>query len=1333
VKLGMDTRAILARFRYERQALAMMDHPNIARVFEADETAKGRPYFVMEYIDGQPITTYCDRHRLNTKERLRLFIPVCQALQHAHAKGILHRDIKPSNVLVSEVDGQPVPKVIDFGIAKALDQQRVERSVFTQLGQFLGTPEYMSPEAADVVSGDVDTTSDVYSLGVLLYELLVGAVPFDGRQLRTAGLAELLRIIREVEAPPLPAKLTQLGKTLDEIAERRSTSPLTLRKQVAGELNLIALKAVEKRRERRYGSVQMLWEDVQRYLDDHPVQAQPPNVWYRGSKFVRRHKGMVAAGVAVTAALVVGVAATVWQANEARRERATALQERSAAIRERDGAARERAEAERQRTRAEASAREARQQQARAEENLRDVRDLAHSMLFELDEQLRDLGGTVEARRTLLRLGLRYLEKASANDPNLGKAYFRVGELQGPDGLRDLDSARESYGKALALLETKGANGDREDRLLLGFVQWRLSQLERAEERRRPRLRQAETVLRQLLAEREDADTLSALARVAVLGDRPEEGVRLAERAVALGNRPRHLVALSEAQLAMANWVVLRPNAKEVLPWAGLAVSSLEKALQAEPSNVMVQLRLVDTLLASSGYLLRGRQWEKAGAAVDRATQLATAAAALDKGNAGAYAAVARCWFQASPLRFQSGTVKEARAAADEALAGFRKQVARYPGVVQYRLDLAEFLVRISGLDSIVRAHKAALPALREAEEVLDTALRLFPENREARRQLAKAWSIEGMAHAELRDEKNATAAFARALAAADFYRKGLELTYEDREDAAELERLIGYYYARLGNLPKSLRHLEMSAAWCRSRRSQALETDARLHAWSYTQRDLASSYTRTGDVANARRVLDELRPVLEERYREGYEHIAEAVWNTSFIDRPVAMATYDRTGLAKATRRCIEVFTAWWQAWPEDSFRRWNYVASITNSKLDWMMAGDREAALAAIEMGRKLQLEDLADPHAAKGLKLDLMRTVVSSLNYLSAILDAPERAIEFGNEILRAVSRMAEDDKDNAAVTADLLSVRTHVRDSYLRMGQIDQALREHEVLLRLRAATATGSAGIRGQASGLLFAANCKERLGRTAQARADLDTALAITRELMSKESDEWEGAGAKQPRLAGSLEYTARLKAQILERLGRDREAMEAYLESVRWNERSETRNAAQNRSGRGQAMRLLRKLGSWEEAEKWAPADATSGEAKKAAVASATYLAGWECLAGGAPPERCAALLREAIALYAELPAEPKTMARDSGHASAWYYLALALRQTANGSEPSVVGSLEKAIAATQESRKIWQTLRERRLLPPQNNNVLMETIVMEDGLTARLTRKKAGLAKRN
>ena len=300
VKLGMDTVQVLARFANERQALAIMDHPNIARIFDAGATPKGRPYFVMEYIEGAPITQYCDGRRMTIAHRLELFLAVCRAVQHAHQKGVIHRDLKPSNVLVMEQEGTPVPKVIDFGIAKATDKWAVENTLLTQFGQMVGTPEYASPEQAEMMTGDVDERADLYSLGVLLYELLSGTVPFDAASMRQAGLAEMLRIIREEEAPPLSRKLAAMGGAAADIAARRQTNPASLRRLLDGDLNWITTKALEKTRERRYASVAEFAADIQRHLEHRPVLASPPSGLYRVRKFLRRHRPAVfgtAAGV----------------------------------------------------------------------------------------------------------------------------------------------------------------------------------------------------------------------------------------------------------------------------------------------------------------------------------------------------------------------------------------------------------------------------------------------------------------------------------------------------------------------------------------------------------------------------------------------------------------------------------------------------------------------------------------------------------------------------------------------------------------------------------------------------------------------------------------------------------------------------------------------------------------------------------------------------------------------------------------------------------------------------------------------------------------------------
>jgi serine/threonine protein kinase/tetratricopeptide (TPR) repeat protein len=293
VKLGMDTNQVLARFNHERQLLALMEHSNIARILDAGASSHGRPFFVMDYIEGASITAYCDRHRLTTAQRLELFLPVCRAVQHAHNKGIIHRDIKPSNVLVTVEDGQPVPKVIDFGIARAIDAGDAGNTLATQFGQMVGTPEYASPEQADVVAGEISAATDVYSLGVLLYELLIGTVPFEGARLRKAGFAEMLRIIREEEAPPLVQRLSTLGAGAAEIASRRGTDSVTLRKLLSGDLNWMVKKALEKSPQQRYASPFELASDIERHLKGKRILAGPP------SPIRRFQKPLIAAAAAL--------------------------------------------------------------------------------------------------------------------------------------------------------------------------------------------------------------------------------------------------------------------------------------------------------------------------------------------------------------------------------------------------------------------------------------------------------------------------------------------------------------------------------------------------------------------------------------------------------------------------------------------------------------------------------------------------------------------------------------------------------------------------------------------------------------------------------------------------------------------------------------------------------------------------------------------------------------------------------------------------------------------------------------------------------------------------
>jgi WD40 repeat protein/serine/threonine protein kinase/tetratricopeptide (TPR) repeat protein len=370
IKPGMDTKQVVARFEAERQALAMMDHPNIARVLDGGATESGRPYFVMDLVRGIPITDYCDHGRLSIPERLELFVQVCRAVQHAHQKGIIHRDLKPSNILVTVIDGAAVPKVIDFGVAKATGASLSERTVYTAFHQFVGTPLYVSPEQADFSGMDVDTRSDIYALGVLLYELLTGTTPFDQETFRTAAFDEVRRIIREQEPPKPSTRLSSLGATRATVLANRKADARHLDRAIPGELDWIVMKALEKDRRRRYETASDFAADVMRYLTDQPVEAGPPSVGYRLRKFARRNNRILATAGLVALALVAGTVVSAWQAIRATRAEVRADAQRQIAERNAAEAQRQTIEAERAQMDAERARKEAERQRTSVSQNL---------------------------------------------------------------------------------------------------------------------------------------------------------------------------------------------------------------------------------------------------------------------------------------------------------------------------------------------------------------------------------------------------------------------------------------------------------------------------------------------------------------------------------------------------------------------------------------------------------------------------------------------------------------------------------------------------------------------------------------------------------------------------------------------------------------------------------------------------------------------------------------------------------------------------------------------------------------------------------------------------
>jgi serine/threonine protein kinase/tetratricopeptide (TPR) repeat protein len=423
IKAGMDSRAVLARFEAERQALAMMDHPNIARVLDAGTTESGRPFFVMELVRGVPITEFCDARKLTPRQRLELFVPVCEAIQHAHQKGLIHRDIKPSNVLVALYDDRPMPKVIDFGVAKAAGQPLTDRTLLTGFGAVVGTPEYMSPEQASLNNLDVDTRSDVYSLGVLLYELLTGTTPVDRKSLGKAALLEVLRIVRDVEAPRPSVKLSTI-ETLANVAANRGTEPAKLSKLMKGELDWVVLKALEKDRTRRYETANGLARDIQRYLADELVEARPPSTGYRLRKFGRKNRAALTTAVAIAVLLVAGSAVATWQAVRA--------------------------------TRAEAQSRLDRD---RAEESFRQARAAVDDYFTEVSEsKLLNVPGLQPLRKDLLERALKYYQsfiEQRGGDPRvkaeLAATHYRAAWITQAVGSQE--RAVDLYKRALSLYD----------------------------------------------------------------------------------------------------------------------------------------------------------------------------------------------------------------------------------------------------------------------------------------------------------------------------------------------------------------------------------------------------------------------------------------------------------------------------------------------------------------------------------------------------------------------------------------------------------------------------------------------------------------------------------------------------------------------------------------------------------------------------------------------------------------------------------------------------------------------------------------------------------------
>ncbi len=750
IKEGMDTKQVVARFEAERQALAVMDHPSIASIYDGGATESGRPYFVMELVRGVPITEYCDMHKLPVRERLKLFGPVCLAVQHAHQKGVIHRDLKPSNILITIADGKPMPKIIDFGIAKAVGQQLTEQTLHTVEGQLIGTPAYMSPEQAEMTGLDIDTRTDIYSLGVVLYELLVGDLPFDPKDLQ--GYAAIVTVCET--DPPLPSsRFSGLGEQQTRIAELRQSDPVALRKRLKGDLDWIVMKAMEKDRIRRYETANGFALDIQRYLNTEPVLARAPSARYRTSKFVQRHKVGVAAGAAALVVLLLGSVAVSYLAIEATQARD---------------------EAQAAKTRAEL-------RQVQAE-------DLISFMVGDLRSALEPVG-RLDVLDGVGQQAMEYFAAVPAvelSDEELfrrSQALTQIGSVRMAQG--NMPAARQAFDESLRLaldLDSRARENNEwqlglgASHFWVGFASWRLGDLGRAEEQFQRYLAVAERNLGRdstnldwqlelgyahsniafVLEARGDLDgALREFRRAMSVEQRlvdsdPENGDLLLDLANSHNTVGDILVARGEFAAAQEEFE------RELSIKAGL--------VSTDEANATWQQELAKSHNYLAGVLEVQGKLDAAAARFRDAVAILTGLVARDTANVAWRRALATNRARAGMLARKSDDPTRALRELRLVESMARDIAAQDPSDPRYQRDLASAQMRVGEVLLMQGDVRGALVRAQSAVTILEAVLASTKGDRDAQRLLSQGFVLLGLARSESGDDAQARAAWGSAL-----------------------------------------------------------------------------------------------------------------------------------------------------------------------------------------------------------------------------------------------------------------------------------------------------------------------------------------------------------------------------------------------------------------------------------------------------------------------------------------------------------------------------------------------------------------------------------------